>query len=248
MSRTGTVLARLAFYGGLAAALTLLAGPLAWRTGLLGIGGAVIVAPGIALLLAAIALLLGLVAFALSLRPGDPARARAAVLVGLLLSAAVLINVATQFSRARALPSIHDITTAPEDPPAFQAIVPLRADAPNGLDYDADALAAPTREAYPFVRPIRTALDPAAAYARALEVAAALGWRIVAADPAAGRIEATDRTLFYGFEDDVVIRIRPAQDGAGARLDLRSVSRVGQSDLGANAERIRAFTARFEGG
>jgi uncharacterized protein (DUF1499 family) len=76
-------------------------------------------------------------------------------------------------------------------------------------------------------------------FARAVEAARALGWEIVAAVPADGRLEATDRTRWFGFRDDVVVRVRP--DGAGTRVDIRSVSRVGRSDLGTNARRIRAF-------
>jgi uncharacterized protein (DUF1499 family) len=66
-----------------------------------------------------------------------------------------------------------------------------------------------------------------------------MGWEIVAADAAAGRIEATDTTFWFGFKDDVVIRVEA--DGAGSRIDVRSVSRVGVGDVGANARRIRAY-------
>ena len=61
----------------------------------------------------------------------------------------------------------------------------------------------------------------------------------MAAVPAEGRLEATARTRWFGFRDDVVVRVRP--DGAGSRVDVRSVSRVGRSDLGTNARRIRGF-------
>ncbi|MEX2241047.1 MAG: DUF1499 domain-containing protein [Burkholderiales bacterium] len=66
-----------------------------------------------------------------------------------------------------------------------------------------------------------------------------MGWEIVATDAAAGRIEATDTTFWFGFKDDVVIRVEG--DGAGSRVDVRSVSRVGVGDVGANAKRIRAY-------
>ena len=80
---------------------------------------------------------------------------------------------------------------------------------------------------------------PADAFKRALQAARDMGWEIVAADAAAGRIEATDTTFWFGFKDDVVIRVEA--DGAGSRVDLRSVSRVGVGDVGANAARIRAY-------
>ena len=70
-----------------------------------------------------------------------------------------------------------------------------------------------------------------------------MGWNIVAKDPSQGRIEATDTTFWFGFTDDVVIRITPM--GSGARLELRSVSRVGVSDVGTNAARIRSFVKQF---
>jgi hypothetical protein len=75
-------------------------------------------------------------------------------------------------------------------------------------------------------------------------VAQELGWEIVAVDPAAGRVEATATTLWFGFKDDIVVRVRRA-DG-GAQVDVRSVSRLGGGDLGANAARVRAFLERLE--
>ena len=82
-------------------------------------------------------------------------------------------------------------------------------------------------------------MPPDAAFERALSAVHALGWELVADDTGAGRIEATDTTFWYGFKDDVVVRIRP--DGGGSRIDVRSKSRVGRSDVGANAARIRAY-------
>jgi uncharacterized protein (DUF1499 family) len=80
---------------------------------------------------------------------------------------------------------------------------------------------------------------PDRVFDRALSVARKLGWVVVAAVPAEGRIEATDTTRWFGFKDDVVVRVAPA--AGGSRVDVRSVSRVGRSDLGTNARRIRAF-------
>jgi uncharacterized protein (DUF1499 family) len=51
-------------------------------------------------------------------------------------------------------------------------------------------------------------------------------------------VEATDTTFWFGFKDDVVVRVRAAENGGGSIVDVRSVSRVGQSDLGLNAKRI----------
>ena len=85
---------------------------------------------------------------------------------------------------------------------------------------------------------------PDAAFKRALNAARDLGWQIVAATPDQRRIEATDTTLWFGFKDDIVVRITPT-DG-GSRIDVRSVSRLGQGDLGKNAARIRAYLQRLK--
>ena len=160
-----------------------------------------------------------------------------------LASLALLIAVAAvpvgHLRGAGRVPPIHDITTDPDDPPRFVAVLPLRRGAPNSAEYAGPALAAQQRAGYPDLGPARFAAPPATVIARATEVARGLGWEIVAADPAEGRLEATDRTRWFGFRDDVVVRVKP--DGTGSRVDVRSVSRVGRSDLGTNARRIRAF-------
>lgn len=142
---------------------------------------------------------------------------------------------------ARSVPPINDITTDTANPPAFVAILPLRAQAPVSATYAGEATARAQRAGYPDLQPIATADAPPAAFARALAAAHAMGWTVVAADEAAGRIEATATTPWFGFTDDVVIRVAPAE--RGSRIDVRSVSRVGRSDLGANARRIRGFAA-----
>ncbi|MEO6055610.1 MAG: DUF1499 domain-containing protein [Gemmatimonadales bacterium] len=146
--------------------------------------------------------------------------------------------------RAGDVPPIHDITTDTEHPPAFVAVLPLRADAPNPATYGGPETAAAQRQAYPDIRPhLLAGTAPGAAFARALVAARAEGWAIVAADSADGRIEATATTGWFGFRDDVVVRVGPAD--SGSVIDVRSVSRVGQSDVGANAARIRAYLARL---
>ncbi len=137
------------------------------------------------------------------------------------------------------VPPIHDITTDTTDPPAFVAILPLRKDAPNPADYGGPDVAAQQRRAYPDLEPVSFDLAPDRLFARATAAAREMGWEIVAVVPAEGRIEATDTTFWYGFKDDVVIRITPIE--RGSRIDIRSVSRVGRNDIGANARRIRAF-------
>jgi uncharacterized protein (DUF1499 family) len=150
---------------------------------------------------------------------------------------AVVIPYSWQRTASR-VPPIHDITTDLDNPPAFEAIVPLRADAPNALERP-PMLAAQQREGYPDIAPATLPLPPERVFNRALDVAERLGWTIVASDQSTGRIEATDTTRWFGFEDDVVVRITPW--GSGTRVDVRSVSRVGRSDVGTNARRIREF-------
>jgi uncharacterized protein (DUF1499 family) len=156
--------------------------------------------------------------------------------------------------KAESLPLIHDITTNTENPPVFVAIAPLRADAPNGVDYKTD----PQLQlgAYADIQPYASRETPAEVFKRAEATARAMNWEIVAAVPEEGRIEATDTTAWWGFKDDIVIKIDAAtftstSTGAvenGAILNIRSMSRVGKSDLGKNAERIRAFLAAMEKG
>jgi hypothetical protein len=145
--------------------------------------------------------------------------------------------------QARALPPIHDITTDTGRPPQFVAILPLRAGAPNPAAYGGADVARAQVGAYPDLRTRRMDATRADAFNRALQVARDLGWEIVAADAAAGRIEATDTTFWFGFKDDVVVRVEA--DGAGSRIDVRSVSRVGVGDVGANARRIRAYLQKL---
>jgi uncharacterized protein (DUF1499 family) len=168
----------------------------------------------------------------------------------LMLSAALLIGLITAwvpwngYRTVQSLPFIHDITTDTGNPPPFVAIAPLRADAPNPLAYPGEETAAQQRAAYPDITTLEFARPPTEVFEQALEAARNQGWEIIAAVPEEGRIEATATTLWFGFKDDVVIRIVPVT--GGTRLDMRSKSRVGRSDVGANAERIRRFTRELE--
>jgi uncharacterized protein (DUF1499 family) len=164
--------------------------------------------------------------------------------VAFLVGAAVAAVPYAHVRIARTVPPIHDITTDTEEPPRFVEIVALRADAPNSGAYAGEKVAAMQRKAYPDLEPIILDLAPHEAFERALAVGKSQGWEIVATSPGEGRIEATDETLFFGFKDDVVVRVRA--EGDGSRIDLRSVSRVGRSDVGANARRIRRFLGELQ--
>jgi uncharacterized protein (DUF1499 family) len=185
-------------------------------------------------------MLLSLVALVVT-RPGASRRGFPLALFALLVGMVVALVPWSWQQKARSVPPIHDISTDLNNPPAFVAVAPLRADAPNPMEYGGPEIAAQQREAYPDLQPLVLDLPRERAFQRALDSARGMGWEIVAADPAAGRIEATDQTFWFGFKDDVVIRLTPL--GSRTVLDVRSLSRVGGSDVGANAERIREYLA-----
>lgn len=189
---------------------------------------------------------LGLAAVAAALLQLIPGRRSGAPVAPLLVSLGLGVGAAAVpwywRQRARAAPPIHDITTDTRDPPAFVAILPLRATAPNPAAYGGAEVARAQAAAYPDIRPLALPEPPGAAFPLALAAAHTMGWALVAADSSGGRIEATATTAWFGFRDDVVVRLRRA--GMGSVIDVRSVSRVGQGDAGTNARRIRAYLAR----
>ncbi|MCC7410040.1 MAG: DUF1499 domain-containing protein [Gammaproteobacteria bacterium] len=163
--------------------------------------------------------------------------------IGLFVAIVPALLVGVQLYRGQTLPAIHDISTDLDDPPAFESVELLGAPRENLLDYQGGEVARQQRAAYRNLDPLLTLEPPEAAFARAHAVATELGWDIVEAAPQEGRIEAVATTRWFRFKDDVIIRIRRTDDGS--RIDLRSVSRVGRSDLGANADRIRAFLRAY---
>jgi uncharacterized protein (DUF1499 family) len=146
--------------------------------------------------------------------------------------------------QAKGVPPIHDISTDTLDPPVFVALLAERQKSPNGADYGGPGVAAQQQKAYPEIKPLVLKTAPAETVQLAIDAARSLGWEVAASHAASGRIEATATTTWFGFKDDVVIRVRPDGTG-GSRVDVRSVSRVGVSDLGANARRVREFLAKL---
>jgi len=244
---SGTVTAGLAWTGaGLALVCALIAassglgyqmGVWHFRTGFTILRWSVYVAAG--------AGVIALVAFALA------AIRRAGVqmaisIAGIAIALALILPAWNLQQTASQVPRIHDITTDTVNPPQFVALLPVRQKAPNGAAYGGAKIAEAQKAAYPDIKPALLKLAPAQAFQRALAEARDLGWEIVAAEQAQGRIEATATTFWFRFRDDVVIRIVP--HGDGSRLDIRSMSRVGRSDLGANAKRIRVFLKHLQSG
>ncbi|QFT83847.1 hypothetical protein FIU88_02560 [Halomonas sp. THAF12] len=137
---------------------------------------------------------------------------------------------------ARSVPPIHDITTDLADPPAFEALAEARRAAPNALDYP-PAFAEAQREGYPHLGPVEIPRPLPAVRDAAEALARERGWSIAAVRER--RLEAVATTRWFGFEDDIVVRLTPS--AAGTTVDMRSASRLGQSDLGTNAARIQTF-------
>lgn len=161
-------------------------------------------------------------------------------IVGLVLGLLVAAPVGQAMMAGAQVPGIHDITTDLDNPPAFDAVTALRGEGTNPLTRaEPENLAELQRQAYPDIATIEIDEQPGKVFEAAVETAHDLGWAIVTVNPEAGMIEATATTRVMNFKDDVAIRV-VERDG-GAAVDMRSVSRVGISDLGANANRIRTF-------
>ena len=238
--RAGTLTVIALGVGVLALVGVLLAGP-SHRLGLLGTRWALGLFGLAALLGLAAAVLaawgLGLAAMAGAWR--GVAGSGLAFIVALVAATPLLVMVRA----AASVPVIHDITTDTESPPQWVALKSARAASENGTAYGGSDVSAKQRQAYRDVAPLLLTLPPEKAFIRAEAVTRALGWRIAAAAPAEGRLEASDTTRWFGFTDDIVVRVRPAP--SGSRVDVRSASRVGRSDLGVNARRVRAFLAEM---
>jgi uncharacterized protein (DUF1499 family) len=218
------------------ALLVLLAGPvtkfglLPWQAGL-----------GIFALAALLAGIGGLFSVVSLLRRRGGLVAMIAAAAGIAAFAVLMATVVA----ARAVPPINDITTDPVNPPAFVAITTATRGADAApLGYD-PGFAAQQTAAYPEVRPLLVESPPAEVFPRMLAAAKAMDWEIVSTDQATGRIEATATVPWWGFKDDIVVVMSP--NGNGTRVDVRSKSRVGKSDLGVNAARIQEYLGRIGG-
>ena len=218
------------------ALLVLLAGPvtkfglLPWQAGL-----------GIFALAALLAGIGGLISLVALLRRRGGLVAVIAAAAGIAAFAVLMATVVA----ARAVPPINDITTDPVNPPAFVAITTATRGADAApLGYD-PGFAAQQTAAYPEVRPLLVESPPAEVFPRMLAAAKAMDGEIVSTDQATGRIEATATVPGWGFKDDIVVVMSP--NGNGTRVDVRSKSRVGKSDLGVNAARIQEYLGRIAG-
>ena len=183
------------------------------------------------------------IATILPTRPGDRRRGFVAAVLAVAIGVGAAWMPLSLFMRAQQSPELNDISTDTANPPPLVATVPLRRGATNPPAWPGGHAPVLQRDAYPDIGPVVLALPPAEAFRRAEAVAVAMGWDVVARVPAEGRLEAVATTQWFGFRDDVVVRVRA--DGRGSRIDIRSKSRDGQTDLGVNARRIREFMMRL---
>ena len=165
-------------------------------------------------------------------------------LITYLISVGAVIGPLWAVVPALGKPAIHDITTDTTDPPQFNAVIPLRSGSPNSVEYAGAELARMQQAAYPDLTSLVLTRSASEVLQQVEAVAQELNWNVVAIDTERGQLEATDTTFWFGFKDDVVVRIRQNIDG-DTRIDVRSTSRVGVGDLGANADRIRNLLSRL---
>jgi len=159
--------------------------------------------------------------------------------IALLLSAIAIAMPLSMMNKGKSVPPIHDISTDLINPPKFEAIAPLRADAPNPVEYAGAEAAKQQRDAYPDLQTLSYTQSQSELVKATEQAVNNLGWELVNGDVDKGIIEATDSTMWFGFKDDVVVRV--TDNDSERLLDIRSKSRVGGSDLGKNAERIHDF-------
>jgi len=160
-------------------------------------------------------------------------------IIALVFSVVAIAMPLNMMNKAKSVPAIHDISTDLVNPPKFVAIAPLRAEAPNPVEYAGEETAVQQRKAYPELATLSFAQSKADLMAASEQAVKNLGFAVVSANTATGIVEATDTTTWFGFKDDVVIRIK--DEGSQRFVDIRSKSRVGRSDLGKNAERIHSI-------
>ena len=165
-------------------------------------------------------------------------------IMALLLSTIAIAIPLSMLNKGKSVPPIHDISTDLVNPPEFVVIAPLRADAPNPVEYAGVEVATQQRAAYPELQTLNYTQSKSELVEATKQVIDHLGWQLVNIDADQGIVEATDRTMWFGFKDDVIVRI--TDNGSKRLVDIRSKSRVGGSDLGKNAERIHGFIEELD--
>lgn len=180
---------------------------------------------------------------AIATRPGTHRRGFVASILAVIIGLAAWGSATYWQVAERNAPPIHDITTDVTDPPTFVALRSQRINSPNGTDYGGPDVAALQRSAYPDLIPAILTDPPNVAFDRALTTARTMHWTIMSVDSTDGRIEATTTTPWFGFTDDIIIRVSP--DPSGSRIDIRSASRTLDADGGRNAHRVQTYLTRL---
>ncbi len=202
-----------------------------------------LIALGAGLVIALVAVGMSFVAFIRIWQEGR--RGLGSAIKGLIVATLVLAYPGFMALKAVTLPAITDVTTDTDDPPAFSrsraALEARGGRVPPDVPPEAREM---QRDAYVQIAPLTLDIGPEEAFALVQKAAGNLGWQVIEAVPPGGRVgtgrlEAVDRTFVLKMPDDITVRIRPRADGT--RIDIRSASRFGSHDLGANAKRIRAF-------
>lgn len=225
--------------------ILLISGPFGYKYEITGLGPSLI-SILVAVVGAVLVFVIGLVMMLVAIKKDLP-KDRNLILVAMVLSLIPMMFVVPQMLKAQSVPAIHDISTDTTNPPEFVTLVEARSDTDNDLVYEDATLGAETammqEKTYPNVKPLEADLSVEDAVARAAGILEEQGLAIANVDSETGIVEATATTAWFGFKDDVVVRVVAVGDVS--RIDVRSVSRVGRSDIGANAARIEKFLAAF---
>ena len=232
--------ARLLLISGVISVVLLISAPLGYRFGMTGLQSA-FGSLALAVLGSAIVLLVSFVMVIITTRKGLVDN-RQQLVIAALFSLLPLLAAVPQYFKASSVPPINDISTDLEEPPAFDAALAKRGEFSNDLILEPDE-AQQQKAAYPDVLPVTSTLTSEDAVSRSVALLEQMGLEVINVDLDAGRVEAVATTFWFGFKDDFVVRVRGNNEGS--RIDVRSVSRVGQFDLGVNAERVMTFIAGF---
>lgn len=196
---------------------------------------------GLGLLFAVVGLAIGLLGLLLG-----PGPTRATTAAGIIPSIIVILLVFVASGAGENPPRINDITTDPDNPPRFVNAETLPENEGRDLGYPGEEFAAQQRAGYPDLAPLTLAMPPDEAFKQVAAAARSIDtWSITREDAEAHALEGYDTSRLFRFKDDFVIEVRPADNGQSV-VHMRSKSRDGKGDIGANAARIRQFLSRLQ--
>jgi len=177
-----------------------------------------------------------------------PRRGVLTAIIALAIPIGIIAYANNVRSTVRGLPFIHDVSTDTVAPPGVSAtLLALRGEHSNPAHYvgkkdprGTELVSVLQLQGYPDIQPLILDGSVADVRHRVVTTIDQFGWQLHTNDPQTGIIEATHKTFWYGFLDDVIIRVR--ESGDQSRVDIRSISRIGASDMGKNAARIRRLS------